>query len=741
MMTSGFALLVSMLGHMTHAYINSRRSMQESISSLARVVGTNCVASLIFDDQAAAKETLSALAAEPQVAFARIYSADGSIFAEYYQKNIRLYESKAYHGLPDKYYDFEKLPLSSWSDNPYRFRKSALDVFEPIVLDQKVIGILEVSSDLGGLYRNMGIIGLGSVITLALSALLAYTISNRTQRTISAPISILTQTMSKVSQDKDYTTRVETDSRDELGVLFNRFNEMLAEIQARDERLHFIQFSVDHMGDAIEWIDSEGNIVDANNAACQSLGYSREELLSMTIFELDPNDFKTNWKELYELLRHEKFFTFETKHIKKNMEIFPVEIFINYLEFKGREYSYCFVRDITDRKRLQLQLEQAKKMEAIGTLAGGVAHDLNNILGGLVSYPELLLLDLPSDSPLRKPVQAIQKSGEKAAAVVQDMLTLARRGVNLQTAVNLNDVVSEYLKSPEHEKIYRFYPDVCFEISLEKNLPNIIGSAFHLSKALMNLVSNAVESMVGGGKVRISTGGIHKGPKVARQALSTIPEGNYVVLSVTDEGPGISEKDRMRIFEPFYTKKVMGRSGTGLGMTVVSGTVEDHKGFIDLKSKEGHGTCFDLFFPVTQQVIQHKETPSSIQAYMGSEKILVVDDMKEQRDLACHVLGKLGYQVDTVPSGEAALAYLQEKQVDLLILDMIMDPGMDGLETFKKILNIRPYQRTVIASGYAETGRVKETLRLGAGAYVKKPYTIEKLGITVREELNKKIAL
>jgi two-component system cell cycle sensor histidine kinase/response regulator CckA len=318
------------------------------------------------------------------------------------------------------------------------------------------------------------------------------------------------------------------------------------------------------------------------------------------------------------------------------------------------------------------------------------------------------------------------------------MLTLARRGINLQTAVNLNDTVSEYLKSPEHEKICGLHPNVVFEIDLENNLPNIIGSSFHLSKMLMNLVSNAAEAMNGGGKIKIYTSSRQIGPKKAEQIQITIPQGNYAILSVADEGPGISEKDRMRIFEPFYTKKEMGRSGTGLGMTVVSGTVEDHQGFIDLESKEGCGTCFHLYFPITTTMIQQKETPSSIQAYMGSEKILVIDDMKEQRDLACHVLGKLGYQVDSVPSGEAALTYLKENQVDLLILDMMMDPGMDGLETYKKIRNVHPFQKTVIASGFAETDRVKEALRLGAGAYVKKPYTVEKLGTTIREELDRK---
>ncbi len=403
----------------------------------------------------------------------------------------------------------------------------------------------------------------------------------------------------------------------------------------------------------------------------------------------------------------------------------------------------CIGNDITELKQasqekeeLQIQLQRAQKMEAIGTLAGGVAHDLNNILSGIVSYPELLLLDLKEDSPLRKPILTIQKSGEKAAAIVQDLLTLARRGVETTEVVNLNSIVSEYLQSPEHARLELNHPNIKVEQNLDENLLNVLGSPVHLSKTVMNLVSNAAEAMLEGGPIVITTENRHM-DKV-KNGFDEIDKGDYATLIITDTGIGISPEDMERIFEPFYTKKTMGRSGTGLGMAVVWGAVKDHRGYIDLQSKEGHGTEITLYFPVTRKVFSQEAEMVTIEDFMGEgESILVVDDILEQRQIATEMLEKLGYSVTTMPSGEEAVKYLHNHTTDLLMLDMIMEPGIDGLETYKKILKIHPGQKSIIASGYSESARVKEAQHLGAGTYVKKPYLLEKIGRAVRTELDR----
>ena len=381
-------------------------------------------------------------------------------------------------------------------------------------------------------------------------------------------------------------------------------------------------------------------------------------------------------------------------------------------------------------------LARAKKMEAIGTLAGGVAHDLNNVLSGIVSYPELLLLDIPEDSPLRNPILTIQKSGQKAAAIVEDLLTLARRGAFTTDVTHLTHIVNSYLKSPECRKMTEFYPDARIESNLEAHLLNIMGSSVHLSKTVMNLVNNAAEAMPDGGNIFISTQNKYIDKPV--RGYDDVTEGDYVVLTVSDTGVGILSGDLERIFEPFYTKKKMGRSGTGLGMAVVWGTVKDHSGYIDVQSIIGKGTTFALYFPVSRKEITRREDSLPIEEYMGmGEPVLVVDDIKAQRDIASRILEKLGYAATAVSSGEEAVAYLKSNSAALLVLDMIMDPGIDGLETYRQILELHPGQKAVITSGFSETDRIKKAHELGAGTYIKKPYTLEKIGLAVKEELEK----
>jgi PAS domain S-box-containing protein len=391
-------------------------------------------------------------------------------------------------------------------------------------------------------------------------------------------------------------------------------------------------------------------------------------------------------------------------------------------------------RDINRQKQLEYQLKQSQKVEAVGNLAAGVAHDLNNILSGLVSYPELLLLELPEKSPMRKSLETIQQSGQKAAAIVQDMLTLARRGITIKGIVNLNAVISEYLSSAEFIKMQDIHPRVRLETDLFVDLLNIRGSSVHLSKMIMNLMSNAAEAMPAGGQIKLTTRNRYL--DTSRNVYELIPEGEYVLVSVIDEGVGIAQKDLERIFEPFYTKKRMGQSGTGLGMTVIWSTVKDHGGYVDVQSDEGEGARFDIYLPATREVSTAKESRIVLQDYVGDERILVVDDIPEQRDIAVKMLSKLGYAVTSVPSGEAAVAYMQSHTADLLVLDMVMLPGMDGLETYKRIVSLHPGQKAIIASGFSESERVKSLQELGAGAYIRKPYTMEKIGIAVRRELD-----
>jgi len=486
-------------------------------------------------------------------------------------------------------------------------------------------------------------------------------------------------------------------------------------------------------------VDIAGNFMFFNESMCNILGYEKNEMMGLNNREYTNEASARNLYRVFNKVYREgapaKGFDWEVIRKDGTIRILETSVALIRNAEGARAGFRGIAKDVTEEKSIKEQLQRAEKMETVGTLAGGVAHDLNNILSGIVSYPELLLLQLPEDSPFRKPMATIQKSGEKAVAVVQDLLTLARRAVMPSEPVDLNHVVSQFLSSPECHKIMEYQSDVRMEMRLEEASGlTIMGSPTHLSKTVMNLVSNAVEAMPQGGRIVVSTDQCYMDRPVA--GYDHIEEGDYVTLSVADTGTGISPDDIDKIFEPFYTKKKMGRSGTGLGMAVVWGTVKDHKGFIDVQSKEGEGTTFKLYFPVTREVSVMDASKAPVEDYAGGgELILVIDDVEQQREVAAGMLIQLGYEVFSVSSGEEALAYLKDHKVDLLLLDMIMDPGMDGMDTYRKIIEMHPGQKAVIASGFSETDRVKKAQHLGAGSYIKKPFLIEKLGMVVKAEL------
>ena len=496
--------------------------------------------------------------------------------------------------------------------------------------------------------------------------------------------------------------------------------------------------------DGIVIMSDEGNFFAVNESFARMHGYSKQEMHQMNMKDLDTPESAKHFPERRRRVLAGEALTFEVEHYHKDGHVFPMEVSVNLVTHGEESYLQGFHRDITERNReetekrdLKERLQRSEKMEALGQLAGGVAHDLNNVLGVVSGYSELLMERIPEGNPIREYAANILKSSGKAAAIIQDLLTLARRGVTVSEVVDFNNVVSNLLATPEFERLKDYHPRVDFKIDLAKDLLRIKGSPVHLEKTVLNLLSNAAEAIVGSGEVGIRTENRYLDKAV--RGYDKVEEGDYVVLTVSDTGRGIPSADMDKIFEPFFTKKSMGRSGTGLGLAIVWGAVKDHKGYIDVQSVEGRGTAFTLYFPVTREKMGEAAQKMPIEEYMGhGESVLVVDDVEGQRKVATALLKELGYQVNAVASGEEALKYLKENKADILILDMIMDPGIDGLSTYKRVIGINPRQKAIIVSGFSETDRVKEAQNLGAGAYVKKPYVLEKIGVAVRDELAKK---
>lgn len=536
---------------------------------------------------------------------------------------------------------------------------------------------------------------------------------------------------------------------------------LLKEVDVRRQAERFLQASeakyrllAENLSDILWSLDMAMNLTYVSPAARTLLGWSEEELGTMRVPDvLSPRSLEKAKALVDDLLAvaeskgdYNASATIELEMRRKDGGFLHTEVRGAFmLDESGRPIGILgTARDISERiqaqkekEALQALLAQSRKMEAIGLLASGVAHDLNNVLSGIVSYPDLLLIDLPDDSPMRRPLETIRKTGNKAAEIVQDLLTLARRGVQTMNAICLNQVVAEHLASPEHREMIGRYPGVTVETELDPEPAHIKGSAIHLKKALMNLVLNAAEAQPNGGRIVIRSHNHRYG--TPPPGLSQMPPGAYVCLEVMDCGNGIPESDLQRIFEPFFTRKVMGRSGSGLGLAVVWGTVQDHEGYISVQSKASEGTTFHLYFPVTGDLPVPAPQPHvDLDSCMGKgETILVVDDVVEQRQIAADILTRLGYRAVTAASGEAAIDYLKQAggAVDALILDMIM-PGMDGLETYQAVLELRAGMRALIATGFSETERVKKALSLGVGAYIRKPYMIDDIGPALRKVLS-----
>ena len=299
--------------------------------------------------------------------------------------------------------------------------------------------------------------------------------------------------------------------------------------------------------------------------------------------------------------------------------------------------------------------------------------------------------------------------------------------------LNINRVIEEYFHSSTFEINKARYPDVSFKLELDENVKTIKGSKAHLSKTIMNLVINAFESMTHGGNLTLRT--FSASVESQTTLFGELPKGNYTIINVQDTGYGIAEEDLTHIFEPFYTRKEMGRSGSGLGLSVVFGVIQDHNGYLNVSTEMGVGSTFSFYIPSIDSA--EPSTNDEERNLTGSESILIVDDIEEQRNLAARLLSSLGYKTDTAENGSEALKILKKKRYDLVVLDMIMEDDFDGLDTFKEILKIRPDQKAIIVSGFAETDRVKEARNLGVNKYIRKPYSIKKIGTAIRTILEK----
>jgi PAS domain S-box-containing protein len=489
---------------------------------------------------------------------------------------------------------------------------------------------------------------------------------------------------------------------------------------------------VENATDAIVIVQS--NLIKFHNPQLGAmLGLEAEELTDHSFFDCVHPDDKERVVEVYRRWLHEEepTSTLSVRTLHKSGDVLWGEVNAVRILWDGNPALLCFIRDISTEKKLGAQLQQAQKMEAIGTLAGGVAHDFNNLLQAVLGYADLLVLNRNEEDYGFRELQGIRSAALRASELTEQLLTFSRKVESKLRPVNLNNEVKQV-----HELLDRTIPKmITIELKLEKFLRTVNADPTQVGQAIMNLAVNAKDAMPEGGTLTIETENVTLDERFCKSHVGA-RLGEHVKLVVTDTGLGMDRETRAHIFEPFYTKKSMG-SGTGLGLAMVYGIVKNHMGYITCESARGRGAKFEIYLPVIQQDATFERAAEEPLPRGGTETILLIDDEKLIRDLGEKALNKFGYMVITAPDGESAMKlYNREwERIDLVILDLIM-PKMSGNLCFEEIVRVNPNAKVIIASGYSENEQMRQSIGERARGFIGKPFNVKRLLRLIREILD-----
>ncbi len=526
-----------------------------------------------------------------------------------------------------------------------------------------------------------------------------------------------------------------------IGIAYQRGKGNIAKLARADANIALLKFALDNVREEAYLIDEAAGFRYVNEGACRALGYDRDELRRLGVADVDPDFPADRWREHWRELKARGALTFEGRHRAKDGSLFPVEINASYFEYAGSGYNLALARDITERKRaaqekekLERQLRQAQKMEAMGALAGGVAHDFNNVLTAIMGYANIVKMKMHAADPQRAHVDGILSSAERAAHLTQNLLAFSRKQVLDPKPTNLNDVVRNV------ESLLRrlIGEDIDLAVQTVERPLIVMADAGQIEQVLMNLATNARDAMPRGGLLTIATQEVDLDEGFMR-AHPFGPPGRYAHITVSDTGTGMDAGTRERIFEPFFTTKEFGK-GTGLGMSIVYGIVKQHAGSISVYSEPGRGTTFKIYLPLTADPPAATGAAASVvEPRGGTETILVAEDDRTVREMLRLVLQDYGYRVIEAADGQEAVDLFRERGdgVDLLLLDVIM-PKKNGREVAQAVRDLRPHMRLVYMSGYTADIIRKEGIAEEGIPFLPKPVNPTELLQTVRQTLDRK---
>jgi PAS domain S-box-containing protein len=517
----------------------------------------------------------------------------------------------------------------------------------------------------------------------------------------------------------------------------------VAEMALRESEERY-RYLFEHSPDSILLMNLTGDgppvIIDCNEATCQMHGYSKEEMIGRPISLLDSEMDRAQIPERAKRVMAGEVVKFEGEHVRKDGSHFPVEVVARMVEIGGESVLQGIDRDISDRKRaeeekrsLEAQLVQAQKMDAIGRLAGGIAHDINNVLGTVMGATSLLTDELGPDHPQSPTVETIALACSRGRDVTRNFLGYARKGTFIKEVLHPNTLIEETAKLLEAT----IPKKIKIDCRLNTDLWPVTGDRSLIAQALMNVCLNAVDAMEGEGTLRIESDNTELNgnqPPIPRN----LDPGRYVRLTVRDSGVGMDQETASNVFEPFFTTKAKGK-GTGLGLSMVYGTILSHGGAVTLESVPGDGTSVFLLLPATDAA---PDAPADLAVSTEETQdvgglVLLVEDESLLRHVGRKMLEKLGFSVVEAENGVSGVEAFKEhgSEIALVILDLVM-PEMDGAEAFAELKKIDPDVAVLISSGFTDDEVVEELLANGAVGFVEKPFDLNSLREAVAAALS-----
>jgi PAS domain S-box-containing protein len=467
-----------------------------------------------------------------------------------------------------------------------------------------------------------------------------------------------------------------------------------------------------------------------NPRLAEICGYTYDEVVGKPFTDyIDPDEIPKVVDHYQRRLSGEEMLSiYETALRHKDGSKIDIEFNASVIIYQEKPTAFAIIRDLTERKHLQTQLQQAHKMEAIGTLAGGISHDFNNLLMGILGSASLMLSNLESTHPHYEDLKNIEQHVQSGAELTKQLLGFARGGRYEVKPIDLNKLIKKtsemFGRTKKEIKIYTKY---------QKNIWPVEADHSQIEQVILNLYVNAWQAMPGGGDLYLQSENVSLDEDHVK--LLNIEPGRYVKLSITDTGAGMDEATKQRIFDPFFTTKEMGR-GTGLGLASVYGIIKNHGGIIEVNSQKGEGATFTIYMPASdKEIVEEKEVSGD--TLKGTETVLLVDDEDRIVDIGEKTLKFLGYKVLLARNGKEAVELYKKNQarIDIVILDMIM-PEMGGGEVYDRLKEINPHVRVLLSSGYSIDGEASEILKRGCNGFVQKPFSMKELSQRIREILD-----